>query len=100
MRYEDIEAPIRAKATGEAFEIAYVAKRRSVRQWLCGWDGGPRWSEDRSDAIWVSPKAARAVRDHFGHYLKGFGSIRLVDREASHERLKDIVGRDYWKHIT
>lgn len=100
MQYEDIEAPIRAEPTGEAFKVAYVAKRRSVRRWLCGWDDGPRWSERREDAIWVAPAVACAVRDHFGHYLEGFGSIRLLDREPSHQRLEHIVGGDYWKHIT
>lgn len=100
MRYQDIDSPITARLSGEAFKVCYVANKREVRRWLRDWNDGPRWSEQREDAIWVAPRPARAIRDYFGHYMQGVGRIRLFEREPSHNRLKEIVGRDYWNHIT
>ena len=104
-QYDEIEnpigaKPIGAKQEGEAFKVAYVAREREHRRWLCGWKGGPRWSEKRGDAIWVAPGVGRAIREQFGHYLNEGGKVRLFDRPPPHARLKETVGRDYWAHVT
>lgn len=100
MRYEDIDEPIEAGPLGEAFRVAYVAQRRGIRRWLCGWNDGPQWSEQKKDAVWVRPDVGYAIRDHFGHYFQDVGRIRLFDRPPINEteRLKWIVGENYWEY--
>jgi hypothetical protein len=99
MQYEEIEAPIEADPTGEAFKVAW-APDGETRGWLCGWDSGPVWSEDKGDAIWTAPEPARAIEQRFGKYRRDEGRIKLLEREPSYRQFKDHVGRDYWHHIT
>jgi hypothetical protein len=102
MQYEEIEAPIEAGPNGEAFSVIYFTNPQK-RKWLCGWEDGPRWSEDTGDAIWVRPEPARAIEERFGSYPDAGGRVGLAPREPEpnpERRLKDIVGRNYWHHVT
>jgi hypothetical protein len=80
-------------------KVRYVDSRGVF--WLTKYENGvPAWGKDRSEAVSVGRDAADELKERYGLRVSGGNLVFKEQPDRETERIKRLVGHDYWNHIT